>query len=100
MTAHRSIRRRSYWIDIDEAASLLGARPEEVLCLVREGILFARGRGRRELVLQAAEVKALAACFAQISSISRRLTDAGPKRKRKTGPRASRSTVRGTKVAG
>ena len=79
---------------------LAGNGPDEVLCLVRDGILAARGRGCGEMAVRAAEVKSLAQCFAQASSISKRLTDAGAKRQRTRSPRASRSTVLGTTVSG
>jgi hypothetical protein len=57
---HRTIARKSYWIDIDEAASLLSAQPEGVLSLVRDGILAGRGGGDQEIAVLAAEVKRLA----------------------------------------
>jgi hypothetical protein len=60
MTTQRTTVTGSYWIDIDEAAKLLAARPDDVLSLVRDGILGARVRGVPEIALRAAEVKRLA----------------------------------------
>jgi hypothetical protein len=60
MTTQRTTVKRSYWIDIDEAAKLLSARPDDVVSLVRDGVLGARVRGVPEIALRAAEVMSLA----------------------------------------
>jgi hypothetical protein len=72
MPVHPSIASRSYWIDVDEAATLLSARHDEVICLVQEGILVARRHGTRQIALWAAEVASLAAVLPQPARPRRR----------------------------
>jgi hypothetical protein len=52
-----------YWISVDEAASWLSFRPEQVVCLVREGILAGRGRRTDDMVVLATDVQQLAAAL-------------------------------------
>ena len=68
MTAHRSSVSESYWIEIDEAATLLSARAEEVLSLAREGSLAARAHGAHEIYVRADDVIRLAEALPQPKS--------------------------------
>ncbi len=56
-----STHRWKHWIEIDEAATWLAARADEVLDLVRDGVLSARRLDRDGMLVHAFEVKRLAA---------------------------------------
>ncbi len=51
------------WIDLDEAARRLETRPEQVMSLVREGLLAARRRSAKHVVVRTDEVEMLAEAF-------------------------------------
>ena len=65
------------WIDVDAAAGWLESRPEDVINLIREGVLGSRRISRDDLVVRAVDVKTLALFW-----VPKR-----PKRRRVTGPR-------------
>jgi hypothetical protein len=51
------------WIDLDAAARLLSSRPEELICLIREGLLESKGSRHTGVVVRVDEVERLAAAF-------------------------------------
>jgi hypothetical protein len=48
------------WIDLDAAAGWLSSSPEDVMTLIREGVLGAKRISRCDLVVRGADVKTLA----------------------------------------
>jgi hypothetical protein len=48
------------WIDIDDAAGWLSSKPEDVMCLVREGILGSKRARHGNFVVRGDEVSCLA----------------------------------------
>lgn len=54
------MRRNSFWIGIDEAAASLALRPDQVVCLVRDGILSGRCRGIDEISVLGHDVQRMA----------------------------------------
>ena len=51
------------WIDLDEAARLLSAHPEEMICLIREGLLESKRSRHAGIVVRVDEVERLATAF-------------------------------------
>jgi len=51
------------WIDIDEAARWLSTRPDEVNCLIQEGLLVSKRSQHTGIVVRADEVECLAKAF-------------------------------------
>jgi hypothetical protein len=54
---------RHRWIDIDEAALWFLVRPEELWCLIQDGLLSSRDRSRDDIVVRVDEVRRLADVF-------------------------------------
>jgi hypothetical protein len=48
------------WIDLDEAAGWLSSNPDDVMSLIREGILGSKRRSRDNIVVRADDVSCLA----------------------------------------
>jgi hypothetical protein len=48
------------WIDLDDAAGWLSTRPDDVMCLIREGVLGAKRRSNENVVVRADDVRCLA----------------------------------------
>ena len=55
------------WIDIDDAAGWLSSKPEDVMCLVREGILGSKRGPHEDLVVRANDVRFLAEFWTAIT---------------------------------
>ena len=51
------------WIDLDEAARWLETRPDEVICLIQEGLLDSKRYRHAGIVVRADEVERLAKAF-------------------------------------
>jgi hypothetical protein len=51
------------WIDLDEAARRLSTRPDEVNCLIQDGLLDSKRIRRAGTVVRIAEVERLAEAF-------------------------------------
>jgi hypothetical protein len=65
------------WIDLDVAAGWLATKPDDVMTLIREGVLGSKRLTRDTFVVRAADVKSLARFW-----VPKR-----PKRRRVTRPR-------------
>jgi hypothetical protein len=74
------------WIDIDEAAQGLSTRPDDVICLVQEGLLDSKRRRPADILVRADEVERLAKAFK------------GRNRRRRRAAVQLRSTIRSEAV--
>jgi hypothetical protein len=61
------------WIEIDEAARWLSTRPDEVICLIQEGLLGSKRSRPADIVVRADEVERLAKAFKVRKPRSRRV---------------------------
>jgi hypothetical protein len=48
------------WIDLDDAARWLSSKPDDVMCLIREGVLGSKRRPHEDFVVRADDVTCLA----------------------------------------
>jgi hypothetical protein len=48
------------WINLDDAAGWLSSKPDDVMCLIREGVLGSKRRRHENIVVRADDVRCLA----------------------------------------